>query len=265
MLALGLDYLGEMMTSSQLSHKLINAAANAVLLFSDEPEIASLENNLGYSFADKSLLLQALTHKSFGHEKSLPNNEVLEFLGDAVLDLVITDKLIELYPDKEEGELSKLRSAIVNKTTLATVAMQVGVSEAILLGKGELASGGQMRESNLSNALEALFGAIFKESDIETATHCILGVFGKARQDYFDFKLLEQVDIKGQLQELVYKKYGSMPKYNCIEVKKEKQMSFQIYLEINGKTVAEGMYSSKKKGMQELAGRALKELQQGEI
>ena len=268
MLALGLDYLGDNMTSDthcdSLSEKLIHADADFLDMFLDDPAIATLQNQLGYQFKDIKLLTHALTHKSFAHEKGIDNNEVLEFLGDAVLDLAITQKLIELFPEQEEGKLSKLRSAIVNKETLAQVARNINLQQVLLVGKGELLNKGNERDSNLSNALEAILGAIFNESGFAVARDVIDHLFQKSEYDYFGLEVLEKVDVKGQLQELVYKLYASTPEYKSEEIKVNKQTKFSIKLLIQNKIVAFGEFDSKKKGMQTLAAQALAKINTGE-
>lgn len=250
------------MSNESLSHKLCQVEGSNTHLFLDDPILIQLQNRLGYQFQSPELLLEALTHKSFAHEKGLPNNEVLEFLGDAVLDLAITQRLLQLFPSQEEGLLSKMRSAIVNKETLAEVALLIDLPSAILVGRGELQNQGHKRDSNLSNALEALFGAIFQEVGYQQTAQVIIELFAKGERDFFASGILEQVDVKGQLQELVYKKFQSTPIYHCVEVKENKQLQFHVVVEVEGRKLAEGLFLSKKKGMQEVASKALELLKQ---
>ena len=131
-----------------------------------------LQERLGYSFGDRSVLLQSLTHKSFGHEfyQELPialrDNERLEFLGDAILDVVVSDILLEAFPHANEGHLSKMRAAVVNEKTLATLARMLELQGYVRLGKGEAQTGGQDKPSILSSTFEAVIAAIYLDSEM---------------------------------------------------------------------------------------------------
>src|SRR5687768_8885372 len=126
-----------------------------------------LQKRIGYTFGDRNVLLQSLTHKSFGHEHlqdkpiAQRDNERLEFLGDAILDVIVSDLLLENFPHANEGQLSKMRAAIVNEKTLAELARSIQLQESIRLGKGESQTGGQEKPSILSSTLEALIAAIY--------------------------------------------------------------------------------------------------------
>ena len=124
-----------------------------------------LSKTLGYSFSDVGLLQQALTHRSAPGA----SNERLEFLGDAVLDIVISEVLFHALPDAPEGDLSRLRASIVRDTSLAGVAAELGIGEQLILGSGERKTGGHRRQSILADALEALLGAVYLDSDFDTA------------------------------------------------------------------------------------------------
>ncbi|MGD9343525.1 MAG: ribonuclease III domain-containing protein, partial [Desulfuromonadales bacterium] len=131
-----------------------------------------LEKALGYSFRDKALLVNAMTHKSFANEYSpaaCPDNERLEFLGDAVLDLVVSEHLMEALPTSNEGELSRIRADVVAMSSLAGLASKLGLGPSLLLGKGEFGSGGREKPGLLADALEALFGAVFVDGGYEAA------------------------------------------------------------------------------------------------
>ena len=129
--------------------------------------IERLQERLGYTFGDRGIFLQALTHTSYGHEflqeKSiaLRDNERLEFLGDAILDVVVSDILLESFPNANEGHLSKMRAAVVNEKTLTQLAKSISLQDCIRLGKGETQTGGNLKPSIISSALEALFAAIY--------------------------------------------------------------------------------------------------------
>ena len=134
-------------------------------------ELASLQKQIGYTFQDISLLNKALTHKSYVNEnsQSLKDNERFEFLGDSVLDLIVSGYMIKAFPDFAEGTLSKIRAAVVNESCLAELARQMDLGKYLLLGKGEEASGGREKNSLLANAYEALAGAVYFDSNLETA------------------------------------------------------------------------------------------------
>src|SRR6185437_5381733 len=129
--------------------------------------VERLQQRLGYTFGDRAILLQSLTHTSYGHEYlqeksiALRDNERLEFLGDAILDVVVSDILLETFPGANEGQLSKMRAALVNEKTLAELAKSIGLADCIRLGKGESQTGGQQKPSILSSTLEALIAAIY--------------------------------------------------------------------------------------------------------
>src|SRR5271170_67742 len=135
-----------------------------------------LQKRLGHVFADEALLRQALTHASFGHEKRqrLPDNQRLEFLGDAVLQLAVTNELYCRFPAMTEGQLTKLRAQLVNKVHLQSVARELGLGEHLILGRGEEISQGRERGSILADAMEAVIGAVYAEAGWETARGIIL-------------------------------------------------------------------------------------------
>jgi ribonuclease-3 len=166
-----------------------------------------LDKALHYRFHDTDLFTQALTHRSATGR----NNERLEFLGDAVLDFVISEALFALCPDAPEGDLSKLRSSLVKDTSLATLAVDLGLGEHLLLGSGERKSGGHRRESILAGALEALFGAVYLDSGFDAAKELIERVFAARLEDLPDAEDLR--DPKTRLQEWLQARKLSLPEY----------------------------------------------------
>src|ERR1700722_19879060 len=166
-----------------------------------------LQERLGYGFGDRAILLQAMTHTSYGHEflneKSiaLRDNERLEFLGDAILDVIVSDILLESFPSANEGQLSKMRAAVVNEKTLALVARSICLQDCIRLGKGETQTGGNNKPSILSSAFEALIAAIYLDGGFQAVypvvRHLIAPLFSEERD------LLAFYDHKTQLQEIV--------------------------------------------------------------
>src|SRR3954468_782278 len=166
-----------------------------------------LQERLGYIFGDRGVLLQSMTHKSYGHEFfqekpiALRDNERLEFLGDAILDVVVSDILLESFPSANEGQLSKMRAAVVNEKTLALVARSINLQETIRLGKGELQTGGNEKPSILSSAFEALIAGIYLDGGFNAVypvlRHLFSPLFAEERE------LLAFYDHKTQLQEIV--------------------------------------------------------------
>jgi ribonuclease-3 len=173
---------------------------------------AALLKILGHDFNDPTLLEQALTHCSAGST----NNERLEFLGDAVLDCVISDELFQRYPQAREGELSRLRANLVRRDSLAAVAQGLDIGQYLRLGTGERRSGGHHRDSILSDALEALLGAIFLDGGYEACRSCILGLFSDALDNLSKIAALK--DAKTRLQEHLQAHHLALPEYRVIEV-----------------------------------------------
>ena len=167
---------------------------------------------LGYEFTSIGLLKQALTHRS----ASSNNNERFEFLGDAILSMVISQTLFERFPDEHEGQLSRLRAHLVKGDMLANIAHELTLGDYLYLGQGELKSGGFRRASILADALEAIFAAVFFDGGLDAAKHVILSLF-KSRLD--DPNLNETLkDAKTQLQEYLQSKKVPLPEYTLINV-----------------------------------------------
>ena len=172
-----------------------------------------LQKNIDYYFSDAALLKQALTHRSVNKN----NNERLEFLGDSILGCVISHELYHRFPLVDEGQLSRLRSSLVRGQTLAKLAKTLNLSETLVLGQGELKSGGFRRESIQADAFEAILGAIFLDSDYLTVSTVILKLYDELLNDASPDDSLK--DFKTQLQELLQKKGHSLPLYELIKTK----------------------------------------------
>ena len=172
-----------------------------------------LQKNIDYHFSDAALLKQALTHRSVNKN----NNERLEFLGDSILGCVISHELYHRFPLVDEGQLSRLRSSLVRGQTLAKLAKTLNLSETLVLGQGELKSGGFRRESIQADAFEAILGAIFLDSDYVTVSAVILKLYDELLNDASPDDSLK--DFKTQLQELLQKKGHSLPIYELIKTK----------------------------------------------
>jgi ribonuclease-3 len=206
-----------------------------------------LEERIGYKFRNPLLLAEALTHPSVGHELQRQHfdNQRLEFLGDAVLQLVITEQLYRNFGAEAEGQLTKLRSRLVSRETLRTHAAALDLGRYLMMGRGEEASGGRQRTSTLADAFEALIGAIYLDSDLETARQFILT---QARPD-LDQLAAEPVDInpKGHLQELLQSISPRSPVYEVIsESGPEHAKTFVVQAVWEGIVLGKGSGPSKK-------------------
>jgi ribonuclease-3 len=217
---------------------------------SDDPK--ALDRVLGVRFHDGSLLEMALTHRSFAFENGVPvNNERLEFLGDAVLGIVVTDMAFREFPDKPEGELAKLRAAIVNEDALADVARHLGLGRFVLLGRGEETSGGRDKDSILADALEALLGAIYLDRGLDAATDLIVREF-RPRMIKYDGGEGPR-DYKTILQELASSEMHALPDYRISERGPDHEKEFTATVHLAGERWGSGIGGSKKEAEQQAA------------
>jgi len=216
---------------------------------------------LNYKFNDNNLFELALTHSSFCNENNLgESNQRLEFLGDAVLELVISDTLYHKYPDLAEGQLTKLRAATVYEPSLCTIAKKIGLDKAILLGNGEEASGGRKRDSIIADALEALIGAIYLDGGFESACEFILTNF-KSTIDSNVEKGFE-ADYKSRLQEIVQKISKNAVSYRIIAEEGPDHDKLFTAEVLNGdEVVGSGVGRSKKDAEQQAASEALSQME----
>ena len=183
----------------------------------------SLADLTGYAFRDAALLRQALTHRSFG----VPHNERLEFLGDGVLNCVVAAVLYERFTQLPEGELSRLRASLVNQQSLFGAAQQINLGSELLLGEGELKSGGAQRPSILADALEALIGAAFLDGGFEAAYAMVLHLFARQFADADPQNVAK--DAKTQLQEYLQARRIALPQYSVIATGGEAhEQSFRV-------------------------------------
>ena len=200
----------------------------------------------------EQLLIKSLTHRSFAYENNLTDtNERLEFLGDSVLGVIITAELFNKFPDASEGELAKLRAAIVNSRALAAVARAIGLGEFILLGKGEEASGGKDKSSILADAVEAILGAIYLEHGLQPTTEVILRLFSPIIDNANSIEAT--LDWKTSLSEVISSKELAEPEYQISESGPDHDKSFQAVITILGKVVSTGEGKSKKTAEQNAA------------
>ncbi|MEO5656994.1 MAG: ribonuclease III [Nitrospiria bacterium] len=229
-----------------------------------DPPAERLCDRLGYRFRDPHLLRDALTHKSHLNEAPDPtrrDNERLEFLGDAVLDLIVSELFVHRFPDAPEGDLSKLKSKIVSETALARVAEALDLGEALALGRGEALTGGRQKPSVLGDALEAVIAAIYLDAGLEAARDVILRVFEIVLND---LSRAEATDYKTDLQELSQRDFDSLPVYTVLkESGPDHRKQFEIQLTIRGEVYGTGTGHSKKEAEQQAAKIALERIRAG--
>lgn len=208
---------------------------------------------------DPELLVLALTHRSFAHEAGgIPTNERLEFLGDTVLGLVVTEALYRRHPDLSEGELAKMRAATVSQRSLAAIARRLGLGEYLLLGKGELATGGRDKDSILSDTLEALFGAVYLTHGIETARVLVERLVDPTLAVAAD--LGAGLDWKTSLQEASARLGLGAPEYEVTSDGPDHARTFTARIVLDGVVRGTGQGSAKKIAEQEAAAAAYRAL-----
>ena len=224
----------------------------------EQSDFSKLERTLFYEFNNKDLLEESLRHSSYVNEQAQPemrDNERLEFLGDAVLNLVIGHLLMRNFPDLREGELSRMRSHLVNEAQLAGVARAMDLGSHIRLGKGELQAAGQNKQSVLADALEALIAAIYLDGGFDAAFRIIQSRFMK--QINANRTVMVNHDYKSQLQETAQTIQKTLPVYTVIsEDGPDHDKTFRVRLEVGG-FLTEGVGKSKKTAEQDAAGKAL--------
>ncbi len=220
----------------------------------------SVASALGHSFEDRALLRDALTHRSFRNERpnlSPRDNERLEFLGDAVLGVVVGGLLFEAFPKAREGELTRKRADLVCEATLAEIAAELQIGPALRLGKGEDRSGGRTKPRLLASALEALIGAVHVDAGFSAAA--------KAAEQLFEPRLAsatDRRDPKSQLQELVQAKHRETPTYRLVRTEgPDHARRFFVALDVAGETVAEGFGRSKSEAEQDAARNGLSKME----
>ena len=219
-------------------------------------DLNSLEKEIGYVFKKRSLLKQAVTHRSYANENrgSGPFNERLEFLGDAVLSLISADFLYKKFPSMAEGDLTKLRSSLVCTASLSEYARRIKLGDYLLLGKGELATGGNERDSNLENAFEALIAAVYLDGGIDKARRFVLRFLDDSVETHhISFK-----DYKKKLQEIVQESHEETLNYVITkESGPDHDKRYEVEVHLNSNVIGKGKGRSKKQAEQEAAKQAL--------
>jgi ribonuclease III len=227
------------------------------------PNLAELQQRLGYHFRDENLLRLALTHPSVAHENGVASthNQRLEFLGDSVLGLVLTRELYEKFPDADEGALTKSRAKLVNRQSLSERGRALNLGTHLILSRGEETSGGRERISSLTDAFESLLGAIFLDSGFDAAREFILREFAA------DFSTLAESsgieNPKGELQELLQSRSPNAPEYQTVSATgPDHDRVFECVVQHEGVELARGRGKSKKTAESDAAVVALKKLRE---
>ena len=222
--------------------------------------INELEKAIGYEFRNITLLQNALSHSSYANERwhdSLKSNERLEFLGDSVLGMLVADYLYRTFPDRPEGELTRMRADMVCEKTLATVANRLGLGQHLMLGKGEELGGGRSRESILADAVESVIAACYLDGGMDAAVQFIQ----KFILVNVPVTKLHNADYKTALQELVQQKKNQVLAYRLVgESGPDHDKQFRVELTLNGDVVGNGTGSSKKRAEQMAASSAIENL-----
>ena len=227
--------------------------------------IKDLEAAIGYQFHNISLLQNALTHSSYANERwhnSLLSNERLEFLGDSILGMLVAEYLFRTFPDRPEGELTRMRADMVCEKTLAAVANSIHLGDHLLLGRGEEQGGGRSRNSILADAMESVIAACFLDGGMEAALRFI------KRFILVEVPVtkLHNADYKTQLQELVQQKRNQVLSYTLAgETGPDHDKQFEVEVSLNGNVVGRGKGSSKKRAEQDAARAAIENLFPGEL
>jgi ribonuclease-3 len=225
-------------------------------------DIVSLQAVLGVSFKDPSVLQQSLVHRSYLNENadpSLSSNERLEFLGDAVLNFVVAEEIYHKFPEMSEGDLTKLRSALVRGETLGRVALSLNLGEYLYLGRGEEESGGRRRPRNLSCALEAVIGAILVDCGLDEAKSFILRILGSKLERAIEDKLL--ADYKSRLQQVTQSRWKITPVYRTVEeIGPDHDKVFTVEVLAGDSIMGRGKGRSKRAAEMEAAREALESL-----
>lgn len=223
--------------------------------------IEQVEAVLGHSFSNLELLAEALTHSSFNNEnRKGKDNERLEFLGDAVIGLVIGQELWRRFPNSSEGQLSRWRSQLVSRKSLADLSLETGMGQWVFLGKGEKRSGGSEKRSILAGVFESVVGALYLDGGLEKAATFLLKVYKASLEELSedDIRYRKELDQKTFLQEITQSRHGTTPLYRVVDMwGLEHEKNFKVEIEIAGVVVATGEGKSKKEAEQRAAQGAL--------
>ena len=222
--------------------------------------LSALQEEISYRFNDPNLLELALTHRSYANERSggaLQDNERLEFLGDSVLNSIISHLIMQRFPHCHEGEMTRLRASLVNEKSLARVSKDIGINQYLLLGRGESLRGGREKISVISDAYEALIGAVYLDGGFEKA----FGVVEKQFGPLLDRGLTDDADFKTRIQQICQSRFGCTPQYRLSDLKgPDHDKTFGAEIFIDGRLYGYGIGKNKKEAEQNAAREALERI-----
>ncbi|OGC03545.1 ribonuclease III [candidate division WOR-1 bacterium RIFOXYA12_FULL_43_27] len=228
-----------------------------------DKRLDELQQKLGLSFFNKTLLSQSLTHSSFANEANVPDNERLEFLGDAVIKLAISEYLFNKFPTRPEGDLTKIRAAVISDDTLAKIAEKINLGEYLSISENERAGGGARRKSNIANAFEALIGAMYLDAGIGKSRDFLVHHLSSEIETVSQVGYI--VDFKSTLQEFAQKRKWELPRYIVLsETGPRHNKTFNIGVKIRGRILGKGSGPNKKEAEQKAATQALAVLKKKE-
>ncbi|HEX9022051.1 MAG TPA: ribonuclease III [Nitrospirota bacterium] len=224
------------------------------------PSFSDIQQRIAHTFGNEDLLRRALTHKSYANENRVSyHNERMEFLGDAVLNLIVSEYLMNACPDSTEGDLSRHRAAIVSEPALAAVARGLGLGDFLLLGKGEELTGGRNKDSLLADCLEALIASVYLDGGKDTARTLVIRLFEDAIKKTCASRGTS--DYKTELQELCQERLRQLPEYRVVsESGPDHRKQFEVELSIKSEVLGRGSGRSKKEAEQKAAKEALDKL-----
>jgi ribonuclease-3 len=224
-----------------------------------EGELQEIEKKLGTSFLNKALLNKSLTHSSYGHEHKIDDNERLEFLGDAILKLVISEYIYNKFPEKAEGDLTKIRAVVISDDILSNVGRRLNLGDFLLLSDNERKTGGDRRKSNLANVFEAIIGAVYIDAGLGKSRDLILGALEVEVEKASRAGFIR--DYKSALQEFAQKRKWELPRYRVInEAGPRHRRVFWMEVKVKGKSCGTGRGRNKKEAEQRAAMQALRNM-----
>jgi ribonuclease-3 len=224
------------------------------------PLLADIQQRIAYTFSDPELLERALTHKSYANENRVPShNERMEFLGDSVLNLIVSEHLMKMCPDSTEGDLSRLRAAVVSEPALASIARTLGLGNYLLLGKGEEQTGGRDKDSLLADCIEALIAAIYLDTGMNAGEAFVVRFFNDSMRQACATRLT--LDHKTELQELCQERLKQLPEYRVVSATgPDHRKQFEVEVWVKGELAGRGAGRSKKEAEQKAAKEALEKM-----
>jgi ribonuclease-3 len=224
------------------------------------PLLADIQQRIAYTFSDPELLERALTHKSYANENRVPShNERMEFLGDSVLNLIVSEHLMKMCPDSTEGDLSRLRAAVVSEPALASIARTLGLGNYLLLGKGEEQTGGRDKDSLLADCIEALIAAIYLDTGMNAGEAFVVRFFNDSMRRACATRLT--LDHKTELQELCQERLKQLPEYRVVSATgPDHRKQFEVEVWVKGELAGRGAGRSKKEAEQKAAKEALEKM-----